>query len=174
MFIRLVILSSLLFTGVTQGADAKNPLADELGKRRPLVVATRTEADPTLQTLKKALEEPANKQAFNERHMVLCTIERLTGNCDGNVLDQPTTMALLRSLKQGVINEAKVVVIAKDGSMMPLPDGTSDLSTIFAAVDKLSQQEKEVVLPESKPAAAEKSKPGKSTTPTKTPKPLED
>jgi len=78
MFIRLLILASVLVTGTVQAVEVPKPLEQDRGKFRPLVIVARADADPTLVTLKKALEDPATKQAFNERNMVLYTIVGIT------------------------------------------------------------------------------------------------
>ena len=63
------------FTGPLLAAD-DNPLKQELGKTRPLVVVELDAGNPTLATLKKQLEEAATKQSFEERSMVFYTVTR--------------------------------------------------------------------------------------------------
>ena len=57
MFIRLLILASVLVTGTVQAVEVPNPLDQDRGKARPLVIVAREEADPTLTNLKKALAQ---------------------------------------------------------------------------------------------------------------------
>ena len=71
MFIRLLILASVLVTGTVQAVEVPSPIEQDRGKLRPLVIVARAQADPALVALNKALEDPATKQAFDERNMVL-------------------------------------------------------------------------------------------------------
>ena len=61
MLIRSMILASVLVTGMAHAVEVPNPLEQDRAKARPLVIVARTEADPTLSTLKKSLEDPAQK-----------------------------------------------------------------------------------------------------------------
>ncbi|MES2869695.1 MAG: DUF4174 domain-containing protein [Pseudomonadota bacterium] len=179
MFIRVLILSSLLVTGLAQAVEVPSPIEQDRGKFRPLVVFARADSDPTLVTLKKALEEPANQQGFNERNMVLYTIVGITGKRDGKDLEPQSTMALIRGLKPGMIidNKAKVILIGKDGEKKDETVGEVDLATLFKTIDAMPAAEKEVqapapvVTPDKTAAAGKASKPAK---PVKAAKPLED
>ena len=178
MFIRLLILASVLVTGTVQAVEVPNPLEQDRGKFRPLVIVARADADPTLVTLKKALEDPATKQAFNERNMVLYTIVGITGKRDGKDLEPQSTMSLIRGLKPGmIIDKAKVILIGKDGEKKLETEGDADLTELFKTVDALpvaenqTQAQAEVVPPE-KTAPAGKA--GKPVKPAKAPAQLDD
>lgn len=76
MLIRSLTLATLMaFTGPLLAADDINPLKQDLGKSRPLVVVELDSGNETLATLKKQLDEPANKQSFEERSMVFYTVK---------------------------------------------------------------------------------------------------
>ena len=70
MFIRLLILASVLVCGTVQAVEVPSPLEQDRGKFRPLVVFARADSDQTLSSLKKALEDPANRQGalYDCRH----------------------------------------------------------------------------------------------------------
>lgn len=193
MLIRSLTLATLMaFTGPLLAAD-DNPLKQELGKTRPLVVVELDAGNPTLATLKKQLEEAATKQSFEERSMVFYTVKFGSIGAEGEKfakdpkdskkLTPPETNALIRALKLGVGSGTKVILIGKDGEkkLNRTPDSL-DLKEFFSAIDQMPQAEKELAAPaepEPVPAApaapAKGSKPAKPAKPgSKTPKPLED
>ena len=76
MLIRSLTLATLMvFTGPLLAADDTNPLKQDVGKARPLVVVELDSGNATLTTLKKQLDDPANKQAFEQRNMVFYTVK---------------------------------------------------------------------------------------------------
>ena len=168
MFIRLLILASVLVAGTVQAVEVPSPLEQDRGKARPLVIFAREEADPTLASIKKALEDPATKQAFNERNIVLYTIVGITGKRDGKDLEPQGTMSLIRGLKPGmIIDKAKVILIGRDGEKKVETAGDVNLDELFKTIDALPVAEKEAqppvaVEPPAKGSAAGKpAKPGK-------------
>ncbi|WP_321833204.1 DUF4174 domain-containing protein [Pseudomonas kulmbachensis] len=168
MFIRLLILASVLVTGTVQAVEVPNPLEQDRGKFRPLVIVARADADPTLVTLKKALEDPATKQAFNEHNMVLYTIVGITGKRDGKDLEPQSTMSLIRGLKPGmIIDKAKVILIGKDGEKKVETVGDVDLNELFKTIDALPVAEKETQAPVAVETPAKGVAAGKSAKPVK-------
>ena len=168
MFIRLLILATVLVTGTVQAVEVPNPLEQDRGKFRPLVIVARADADPTLLNLQKALEDPANKQAFEQRNMVLYTIVGITGKRDGKDLEPQSTMSLIRGLKPGmIIDKAKVILIGKDGEKKVETVGDVDLAELFKTVDALPAAEKQTQAPVAVEAAAKGAAAGKSAKPGK-------
>lgn len=169
MFIRLLILASLLVTGMAQAVEVPSPLEQDRGKFRPLVIFARADSDQTLVTLKKALEDPANQKSFNERNMVLYTIVGINGKREGKDLEPQSTMALIRGLKPGMIieNKAKVILIGKDGEQKNETVGEVDLKALFKTIDSLPVAEQEtqaqaaVVTPAKAAIAGKVAKPAK-------------
>ena len=174
MFIRLLILASVLVAGTVQAVEVPSPLEQDRGKFRPLVVVARADADPTLVNLKKALEDPANKQAFDQRNMVLYTIVGITGKRDGKDLEPQSTMSLIRGLKPGmIIDKAKVILIGKDGEKKVETVGDVDLAELFKTIDALPAAEKETQAPVVAETPAKGSAAGKSAKPVKPAKPVQ-
>ncbi|MFJ7882929.1 DUF4174 domain-containing protein [Pseudomonas sp. NPDC096917] len=178
MFIRLLILASVLVTSMVQAVEVPSPLEQDRGKFRPLIIVARTDIDPTLVTLKKALEDPANRQGFNERNMVLYTIVGITGKRDGKDLEPQSTMSLIRGLKPGmIIDKAKVILIGKDGEKKLEDVGDADLKKLFTTIDALpaseneTQAKAEVNAPDKTGASNKAAKPAK---PAKAAKELDD
>lgn len=165
MFIRSLTLATLLaVAGPVLAADNDGPLAQDLGKSRPLIVIAPSTVDPTLVSLKKSLDEPATRQAFNERNMVLYTVINTIGQRDGKDIDPQSTMALIRSLKLGAGAQTKVILVGKDGEKKvekTVPPDPLDLNAFFSAIDQMPAAEKETAAPaEPEPAAAPAAKPG--------------
>ncbi|AZD85375.1 MULTISPECIES: DUF4174 domain-containing protein [Pseudomonas] len=179
MFIRSLTLATLLaVVGPAMAADNEGPLAQDQGKARPLIVIAPSSVDPTLVALKKSLDEPANRQAFSERNMVLYTVINTIGQRDGKDLDPQSTMALIRSLKLGAGAQTKVILVGKDGEKKLEHSGAIELKEVFSTVDQLPAAEKEAIAPTLAPVsevkAAHAGKAAKSGKPAAPPKPLDD
>ncbi|MFY1663501.1 DUF4174 domain-containing protein [Pseudomonas sp. Pseu.R1] len=151
-------------------ADGDTPLAQERGRSRPLIIIASSSVDSTLTTLKKQLDEPANKEGFAKRSMVLYTIVGLAGQRNGKEMDAQSTMALIRELKLGVLDkeQAQVILVGKDGEKKIDHKGPIDPKEIFSTIDQMPMAEKEAAAPapvapaaETK-AAAQGGKPGKA------------
>ncbi|MBP0941347.1 DUF4174 domain-containing protein [Pseudomonas alliivorans] len=173
MSIRSLTLATLFVAGglaaavPTLAADSDSPLAQERGKTRPLIIIAPSTVDPTLVSIKKALDEPANREAFAQRNMVLFTVVNTIGERNGKTLDAQSTMALIRELKLGAGAKTKVILVGKDGEKKIEKEGAVDPKEIFATIDQMPMREREASAPppepEPKPAPAEKAgKPGKA------------
>ncbi|AZP72860.1 DUF4174 domain-containing protein [Pseudomonas poae] len=182
MLIRSLTLATLMaFTGPLLAADDINPLKQDLGKARPLVVVELDSGNPTLATLKKQLEDPATKQSFEERNMVFYTVSFGSIGAEGEKfakdpkdakkLTPPETNALIRALKLGAGSGTKVILVGKDGEKKvekTVPPDTLDLKEFFSAIDAMPMAEKETAAPaEPEPAAAAPAKGGKPAKPVK-------
>ncbi|GAI93793.1 DUF4174 domain-containing protein [Pseudomonas sp. Fig-3] len=182
MLIRSLTFATLLaIAGPLFAADGDSPLAADKGKSRPLIVIAPSTVDPAWVSLKKALEEPAGKQGFSERNLVLYTVLNTMGQRDGKDLDPQSTMALIRSLRLGAGAQTKIILVGKDGEKKLEHSGAIELKDIFDTVDKLPPAEKEAAAPaptpapEAAPAQEGKgAKAGKTGKPMTAPKPLED
>ncbi|CAM3085927.1 tyrosyl-trna synthetase [Pseudomonas floridensis] len=168
MLIRSLTLATLLVAaGTALAADGDSPLAQERGKTRPLIIIAPSTVDPTLVSIKKALDEPANREAFAQRNMVLFTVVNTIGERNGKTMDAQSTMALIRELKLGAGAQTKVILVGKDGEKKIEKSGAVDPKEIFATIDQMPMREQEAAVappePEARPAPAEKAaKPGKA------------
>ncbi|MCF5827329.1 DUF4174 domain-containing protein, partial [Pseudomonas syringae] len=148
MLIRSLTLATLLVAaGTALAADSDGPLAQERGKSRPLIIIAPSTLDPTLISLKKALEEPANREAFVQRNMVLYTVVNTIGERDGKALDPQSTMALIRELKLGAGVKTRVILVGKDGEKKIEKSESVDPKEIFATIDQMPMREKEAAAP---------------------------
>lgn len=158
MFSRSLTLAILFAVSAPLlAADGDTPLAQERGKSRPLIIIASSTVDPTLVSLKKNLEEPANREAFVKRDMVLYTIVNTIGQRNGKDLDAQSTMALIRELKLGVKpqTQAQVILVGKDGEKKIDHVGPIDPKEIFGTIDQMPMAEKEAAAAAPAPAAAE-------------------
>jgi len=155
-------------SGPLMAADGDTPLAQERGRTRPLIIIASSSVDPTLVSLKKSLDEPANKEAFTKRNMVLYTIVNMMGKRDGRDMDAQSTMALIRDLKLGARagSEAQIILVGKDGETKMDHKGAIDPKEIFSTIDQMPMAEKEAAAaapaaPAAEPKAAGSGKAGK-------------
>jgi ABC-type sugar transport system substrate-binding protein len=183
MLIRSLTLATLLaIAGPLFAADDGSPLDMDKGRARPLIVIAPSTVDPTWVSLKKSLDEPANRKGFTDRNMVLYTVLNLMGQRDGKDLGPQDTAALIRSLKLGAGAKTKVILVGKDGEKKLDQSDAIKLEDIFSAVDQLPAAEKEftatVAAPvtEAEPAVkgTKATKPGKPAKPAKPPEMPDD
>jgi ABC-type sugar transport system substrate-binding protein len=182
MLIRSLTLATLLaVAGPLFAADGDSPLDMDKGRARPLIVIAPSTVDPTWVSLKKSLDEPANRKGFTDRNMVLYTVLNLMGQREGKDLGPQDTAALIRSLKLGAGAKSKVILVGKDGEKKLEESGAVELKAIFDAVDQLPASEKEATVPtpppveEAAPAKGVKgTKPGKPAKPAKPPEMPDD
>ncbi|MBN6776593.1 DUF4174 domain-containing protein [Pseudomonas granadensis] len=177
MLIRSLTLTFLLaMAGPLFAADSDSPLAGDVGRARPLVVIAQSTVDPVWVSLKKSLEDPANKKGVTDRNIKVYTILNMSGQLDGKDLGQQDTMALLRSLKLGAGAYPKVFLVGKDGETKLSASGDEakalSLTKIFETIDAMPMAEKEAAA-QAAPAAAEPepAKGAKGTKPSKPAKP---
>jgi hypothetical protein len=187
MLIRSLVLTTLLaFASPLLAADDGSPLDIEKGRARPLIVIAPSTVDPVWVGLKKALNDPANKDGVAQRNIRVYTVLNMFGQVDGKDLGQQDTMALIRSLKLGAGALPKVILVGKDGEKKFESSGEDsksvDLKKIFDTIDALPPAEKEAVAPPvatpvaAEPAAkgAKGAKPGKPGKPAKPPEMPDD
>jgi len=179
MLIRSLTMAILLaIAGTSFAADGDSPLDMDKGRARPLIVIAPSTVDPIWVSLKKSLDEPANRKGFTDRNMVLYTVLNLMGQRDGKDLGPQDTAALIRSLKLGAGAKTKVILVGKDGEKKLEQSDAIKLEEIFSAVDQLPAAEKEFTATVAAPVAeaepaAKGTKAGKSSKPAKPAKPPE-
>ena len=182
MLIRSLTLTTLLaFAGPLLAADGDSPLDMDKGRSRPLIVIAPSTVDPAWVSLKKSLDEPANRKEFTDRNMVLYTVLNLMGQREGKDLGPQDTAALIRSLKLGAGAKTKVILVGKDGEKKLEQSDAVDLKTIFSTVDQLPSTEKEATVPvpppvteAAPPNGTKGAKPGKPAKPAKPPEMPDD
>ena len=175
MLIRLMILASVLVTGMLHAVEVPSPLDEDRGKFRPLVIVARAQALTSLVKLEKSLKDEPIKQQLQERDVVLYTILGGEVKREGKAFDAQQAAALIRGLKSGMImGDVKVILIGKDGEKKLEAKGDIDLNALINTIDNLPPAEKQTpaqvqVVPQGKAVPS-----GKGIKPAKPVKALED
>lgn len=147
MPIRSLTLATLLLVAAPVfAADSDTPLAQERGKTRPLLIIAPKAFGPSQVQLRNSLDEPANREAFAQRNMVLYTVEGLSGKRNDKALDPQATMALIRHFNPGAGAGNRVILVGKDGEVK-INKESVEPKEIFATIDQMPMREKEAATP---------------------------
>lgn len=130
-------IGALLLSALALNAlAADDPLQAELWKTRPLILLADDASDPLLVRVREALAQPANREAFVERDMVLYTVVGKQGQRNDQPLDAIATKRLLLALDAG--NERpQIILVGKDGGKKIQEGVDADLQKIFATIDRM-------------------------------------
>ncbi|BFO57228.1 DUF4174 domain-containing protein [Acidovorax sacchari] len=120
-----------------------NPLTAEHWQTRPVVVIVPQENDPLLAKVRAALQEPAMREGFRERDMVLFTVVAGQGRRNGQPLGAARTAALLKALDLDARAPATFILVGKDGGVKMKEEGTVvDLQAVFAEIDRMPMRQR--------------------------------
>lgn len=122
-------------------AAGDNPLQAERWNTRPLVVVAPQADDPVLRQLDSALQEPANREAFVEREMVLYTVIDGQATRNEQALSAAQSQALLQALSADAKGPATVYLVGKDGTIKMRQLGQLAVSEIFATIDRMPMRQ---------------------------------
>jgi hypothetical protein len=135
--------ATLLLSALPLLANAsENPLEAERWKTRPLIVLAASADDPLLMRVQAALREPANREAFVERDMVLYTVIGQQGQRNGQPLEAIATKRLLLALDAGNARP-QVILVGKDGGKKIQQGADADLQAIFRTIDRMPMRQNE-------------------------------
>jgi len=135
--------ATLLLSALPLLANAsENPLEAERWKTRPLIVLAASADDPLLMRVQAALREPANREAFVERNMVLYTVIGQQGQRNGQPLEAIATKRLLLALDAGN-TRPQVILVGKDGGKKIQQGADADLQAIFRTIDRMPMRQNE-------------------------------
>jgi len=134
----LVGLATLLLAGVAATAQAAdNPLLAERWKTRPLILVAPTADDPQVSRLREELAQPANREAFVEREMVLYTVAGTAGSRNDQPLRPEQTLALLKALDARPGQPATLYLVGKDGGIKVREEQGWSLKALFGTIDRM-------------------------------------
>jgi len=134
----LVGLATTLLAGLAATAQAAdNPLAAERWKTRPLILVAPTANDPQVTRLREALAQPANREAFVEREMVLYTVVGNAGSRNDQPLRPEQTRALLKALDAHAGQPATLYLVGKDGGVKVREQQGWSLKELFGTIDRM-------------------------------------
>lgn len=125
---------------LAQASD--DPLQAERWKTRPLIVLASSASDPLLTRVQAALQEPANREAFVERDMVLYTVIGQQGQRNRQPLEAVATKRLLLALDAGNARP-QVILVGKDGGKKVQQGADADLQAIFQTIDRMPMRQSE-------------------------------
>lgn len=131
------LLALTLISGTAQAMQADNPLRAERWKTRPLVVVAARAQDPALLQLQDDLQQPANREAFVERDMVLFTVIDGAATRNGEALGAAASAALLAALAVDGQGPTQTFLVGKDGGVKVTRTGTIDTAALFATIDRM-------------------------------------
>lgn len=132
---------ALLTSGSLHAGEMSNPLAAERWQSRPLVVIVPNAQDPILVSLKRALQEPANREAFIEREMVLYTVVDGVGTRNDEPLSEAEAAVLLKALGVKTLAPGRVILVGKDGGIKLEQTGQVLPRDLFALIDKMPMRQ---------------------------------
>lgn len=135
--------ATLLLSALPLLAQAsEDPLQAERWKTRPLIVLAASADDPLLARVQAALREPANREAFVERDMVLYTVVGQQGRRNEQPLEAIATKRLLLALDAGNVRP-QVILVGKDGGKKIQQGADADLQAIFRTIDRMPMRQNE-------------------------------
>ncbi len=131
-------LATLLLAGlVTSVQAADNPLVAERWKTRPLILVAPTADDPQVNRLREELAQPANREAFAEREMVLYTVVGEAGSRNEEPLRPEQTRALLKALEARAGQPTTLYLVGKDGGIKVREQQGWSLKALFGTIDRM-------------------------------------
>lgn len=130
-------LVTTLISGLAAAQAADNPLEAERWKTRPLILVAPTANDPQVVKLREKLAQPANREAFAEREMVLYTVVGEAGSRNEQSLRPEQTQALLKALDARVGPPATLYLVGKDGGIKVREQQDWSLKALFGTVDRM-------------------------------------
>lgn len=135
-------LATTLIAGLALAAQAAdNPLEAERWKTRPLILVAPTAKDPQVATLREELAQPANREAFVEREMVLYTVVGGAGSRNDEPLRPEQTRALLKALDARAGQPATLYLVGKDGGVKVCEQQAWSLKALFGTIDRMPMRQ---------------------------------
>lgn len=116
---------------------ADNPLVAERWQTRPLILVAPTANDPQVTQLRAELAQPANREAFVEREMVLYTVVGGAGSRNDRPLRPQETQALLKALHARTGQPATLYLVGKDGGVKVREEQGWSLKALFGTIDQM-------------------------------------
>lgn len=134
----LVGVAATLLAGLVATAQAAgNPLIAERWQTRPLILVAPTANDPQVTQLRAELAQPANREAFVEREMVLYTVVGGAGSRNDRPLRPQQTQALLKALDAHAGQPATLYLVGKDGGVKVREEQGWSLKALFGTIDRM-------------------------------------
>ena len=131
-------LATTLIAGLASAAPAPhNPPAAGRGETRPRIQSRINTNDPQVAKLREELAQPANREAFVEREMVLYTVVGDAGSRNDEPLRPEQTRALLKALDARAGQPATLYLVGKDGGVKVRQQQDWSLKALFGTIDRM-------------------------------------
>ena len=122
--------------GTTSAADnPANPLITDRGMFRPLILVAPSLDDADYQRMREALQR--HREEFDDRQMVLYSVESGQGHRAGRPMTKFETRALLDALEVNPQGPMRVILVGYDGGKKMQLEGYVDPRRIFDIIDKM-------------------------------------
>ncbi|KFF47641.1 hypothetical protein GY26_19115 [Gammaproteobacteria bacterium MFB021] len=118
-----------------KGADPANPLITDRWQFRPLIVVTPDAQAPAYRDLRRQLA--ASQAQFDEREMLLYTVEGDQGTRHGVAMTPYETRALIEALGVDPSRGVTTILMGKDGGKKVELRGEVDLQQIYDTIDRM-------------------------------------
>ncbi|QEL12912.1 DUF4174 domain-containing protein [Kushneria phosphatilytica] len=125
--------------GSAAAADPANPLIGDKWTFRPLIIVTPSVDNPDYQRMRGIIA--TRREAFEDRDMLLYTIENGEGERGGKPMTEAETTALLNALKLDPHGPLTTVLVGKDGGKKVQQTGFVDPMTIFDTIDRMPMRQ---------------------------------
>ncbi|SHE53861.1 protein of unknown function [Modicisalibacter ilicicola DSM 19980] len=135
-----VLMATLLALGVLMENahatdDPANPLVTDRGMFRPLILVTPSIDNADYMRMREALQK--HREEFDDRRMVLYSIEGGNGHRAGRPMTRFETRALLEALEVDPQGPMQVILVGFDGGKKMQLEGYVDPRQVFDIIDKM-------------------------------------
>lgn len=121
------------------GSDPANPLITDKWNFRPLILVTPDAQQPAYRHLRQQLD--ATQDQFEDRDMLLYTIEGDSGTRHGQPMTPYETQALLDALGVSTDQGVTTILVGKDGGKKVQQQGEVDLQEIYRTIDSMPMRQ---------------------------------
>ncbi|WP_342593895.1 DUF4174 domain-containing protein [Salinicola lusitanus] len=142
------LMTGVLMAGVSfatgasaqaNGNDPANPLITDKWNFRPLIVVTPDAGQPAYRHLRQQLDR--TQEQFDDRDMVLYTVEGDSGTRHGRPMTAYETRALLDAVGVSPTQGVTTILVGKDGGKKVQLQGEVDLQEIYATIDRMPMRQ---------------------------------
>ncbi|WP_239496352.1 DUF4174 domain-containing protein [Salinicola peritrichatus] len=122
-----------------EGGNPANPLITDKGRFRPLIVVTPSAQEPAYRHLRQQLDE--TQAQFEQREMLLYTVEGSEGTRHGQPMTRYETAALLDALDVDPSQGVTTILVGKDGGKKVQQRGGVELQQIYDTIDRMPMRQ---------------------------------
>ncbi|WP_048305933.1 DUF4174 domain-containing protein [Halomonas sp. PR-M31] len=136
-----LIVWSLAVPSAFAADNPANPLITDRGKFRPLILITPDIDNEDYIRMREQLQR--HREEFDDRRMVLYSVEGGNGHRAGRPMTRFETEALFEALEVDPQGPMKVILVGYDGGKKMQLDGFVDPRQVFDIIDKMPMRQSE-------------------------------